>query len=220
MTEAEWLKSTDPQAMLAFVHRKLSRRKAWLFALACCRRCPSVLRSQESRALIELAERAADEPGAEPALRAAWLQWTRKPQGTPAPWKGVVTEATNPGRRGFNRASIARVARISTAGVVRSQSERRAQSLLIRCIVGDPFRRVILKPSLLTLADGLLPRLAQAAYEERELSSGHLDQARLGVLADACDESEVVPLDLVAHLRSPGPHYRGMWSLDLLLGKR
>lgn len=28
-----------------------------------------------------------------------------------------------------------------------------------------------------------------------------------------------VPHPLLAHLRSPGPHYRGMWSLDLVLGK-
>lgn len=27
------------------------------------------------------------------------------------------------------------------------------------------------------------------------------------------------PHPLLAHLRSPGPHYRGMWSLDLVLGK-
>jgi hypothetical protein len=35
---------------------------------------------------------------------------------------------------------------------------------------------------------GLLA-LAQAAYDERELPSGHLDQARLAVLADALEEA-------------------------------
>lgn len=31
------------------------------------------------------------------------------------------------------------------------------------------------------------------------------------------DRAAVHPL--LEHLRSPGPHYRGMWSLDLILGK-
>lgn len=62
--------------------------------------------------------------------------------------------------------------------------------------------------------------LAQAAYDER-LSSRELDTARLFVLSDAMEEEADASLDirLLEHLRLPGPHYRGCWALDLILGK-
>ena len=62
-------------------------------------------------------------------------------------------------------------------------------------------------------------QFAQAAYEERELPSGHLSPTRLAVLADALEEAGCRDADLLAHLRAPGPHVRGCWALDLLLGK-
>ena len=61
-------------------------------------------------------------------------------------------------------------------------------------------------------------RLARAAYEERELPSGHLDRARLAVLADALEEAGA-DAELVEHLRGPGPHWRGCFVLDFLLGR-
>ncbi len=60
--------------------------------------------------------------------------------------------------------------------------------------------------------------LAQAAYDERELPSGHLDPVRLTVLADGLEE-EGADQALVDHLRSPGPHVRGCHALDLLLNR-
>ena len=35
----------------------------------------------------------------------------------------------------------------------------------------------------------------------------------------ACEGTGRLPSSLVAHLRSPGPHVRGCWALDLILGK-
>jgi hypothetical protein len=37
MNEQEWLACTDPNPMLEFLRGKVSERKLWMFALACCR---------------------------------------------------------------------------------------------------------------------------------------------------------------------------------------
>jgi hypothetical protein len=39
------------------------------------------------------------------------------------------------------------------------------------------------------------------------------------VLADALEEAGCGSADLLSHLRAPGPHVRGCWAVDLLLGK-
>jgi len=61
--------------------------------------------------------------------------------------------------------------------------------------------------------------LAQAAYDERELPAGTLDLARLAVLADALEEAGCTAQTILDHLRGPGPHVRGCWAVDLILGK-
>ena len=48
---------------------------------------------------------------------------------------------------------------------------------------------------------------------------GTLDRARLAVLSDALEEVGCTDTALLSHLRSPGPHVRGCWALDLVLGK-
>ena len=60
--------------------------------------------------------------------------------------------------------------------------------------------------------------IAQAAYDER-LDDGTLDLARLAVLSDALEEAGCTDDTLLSHLRSPGPHVRGCWAVDLILGK-
>ncbi len=97
---------------------------------------------------------------------------------------------------------------------------RAAHCGLLRDQVGNPFRpSPPLPPAVLAYSDRLVPRLAQAAYDERQLPEGTLDAGRLAVLADAlldagCDDEE-----LLAHLRSPGPHVRGCFAIDIILGR-
>jgi hypothetical protein len=61
--------------------------------------------------------------------------------------------------------------------------------------------------------------LAEAAYEERLLPSGHLDPVRLAVLADALEAAGCQDAQLLGHLRAPGPHVRGCAAVDAVLGK-
>jgi hypothetical protein len=71
----------------------------------------------------------------------------------------------------------------------------------------------------LAWGSGTVRRLAGAAYEERELPGGTLDTTRLAVLADALEEAGCTDPMLLGHLRGPGPHPRGCWAVDLILGK-
>ena len=90
------------------------------------------------------------------------------------------------------------------------------QTRLLRCMFGNPFRPVSINPVWLTPT---VSNLAQSAYDERIMPSGELDPSRLAVLSDALEESGCDDEEILNHLRSPGPHVRGCWVLDLLLGK-
>jgi hypothetical protein len=94
------------------------------------------------------------------------------------------------------------------------------QAGLLRCLFGrTPFSLPAIDPTCLTWNDGLVQRLAQAAYDERSLPEGTLDPARLAVLADALEEAGCTDVVLLEHLRGPGPHVRGCWVIDLLTSR-
>jgi hypothetical protein len=96
-------------------------------------------------------------------------------------------------------------------------AERTLHAHLVREVVGNPFRFVAVYRSWITPT---VQRLATSAYEDREAPGGHIDNLRLAILADALEESGCSSTDLLEHLRHPGPHIRGCWALDLILGKR
>jgi hypothetical protein len=60
---------------------------------------------------------------------------------------------------------------------------------------------------------GTPARLARAVDEERAYE-------RLPILADALEEAGGAGADILSHLRGPGPHTRGCWALDLVLGRQ
>lgn len=76
-------------------------------------------------------------------------------------------------------------------------------------IFGNPFRPVVAEPTRLPPK---VVALAQAIYDERAFD-------RLPVLADGLEEAGCTDADILAHCRGPGPHVRGCWVVDLLLGK-
>ena len=78
-------------------------------------------------------------------------------------------------------------------------------------------RPVTVSPACLTPQ---VVALAQAAYDLREMPAGTLDAFRIAVLADALEEAGCDNADLLNHLRGPGPHVRGCWAVDLILGKQ
>jgi hypothetical protein len=83
---------------------------------------------------------------------------------------------------------------------------------LIHDLFGNPFRPVALDPAWLTWNDGVAVKLAQAIYDDHAFD-------RLPILADALEEAGCNSADMLHHCRGPGPHVRGCWLLDLLLGQ-
>jgi hypothetical protein len=69
-----------------------------------------------------------------------------------------------------------------------------------------------LDPLWLAWEGGTVPKLARAIYDGRRFED-------LPVLADALQEAGCGDAELLGHLRRPGPHARGCWPVDLLLGK-
>jgi hypothetical protein len=94
------------------------------------------------------------------------------------------------------------------------KKERIQQAALVREIFGSTPPA----PSAANWRAVALP-LAQAAYEERQLPSGHLDSARLAILSDALEEAGCADAGILSHLRSTKAHVRGCWALDLVLKK-
>jgi hypothetical protein len=96
----------------------------------------------------------------------------------------------------------------------RRKAERAVQAHLLRCVIGNPFHpRPGAHTSLLEWQDGIVRRLAQAVYNDR-------DFGRMPILGDAVEEAGCTDADILSHLRSPSPHVRGCWVLDLILDKK
>jgi hypothetical protein len=95
------------------------------------------------------------------------------------------------------------------------REEAARQAGLARDVLGNPFRPVAFDPAW---RSPTVVALAEAAYQERLLPSGELDPQRLAVLADALEEADADAV-LLAHLRGPGPHVRGCFAIDAVLGR-
>jgi hypothetical protein len=80
---------------------------------------------------------------------------------------------------------------------------------IMRDIVGNPFRTMTIDPAWLT---STVLTLAQGIYAERAFD-------RLPILADALQDAGCENADMLGHCRGPGPHVRGCWVVDLILGK-
>jgi hypothetical protein len=223
VTEDWWKVCTDPHKMLEFLRDRACERKTRLFACALARCLWPLLGTDRSRRAVEVAERFAD--GLAPkremtragvgAQQTAWTVSRTGPR-----FKDGRTAAA------FTTARYAAYARIWDVAVSICQDAEVAgvsdplQCDLLHDLFGPlPFCPVVVPPTVLTWHDGTVVRLAQAAYRERDMPTGTLDNGRLAVLAEALEEAGCSVADILGHLRGPGTHVRGCWVVDLLLGK-
>jgi hypothetical protein len=220
MTEKQWLACTDPQKMLGFLKGKAGERKLRLFAVACSRRVWHHLTDETLRQGIRLAERYADGLATKDELVRAIAAITT----ACGDQKGVLRlhEAPPATNAAFYAVSPPLVpgkdilpARLAAINAATDAGEVARQTDLLRDIF-RPFHPISGSPAWQTPQ---VVALAQAAYDERDLPAGTLDLARLAILADALEYAGCDQADLLGHLRGPGPHVRGCWAVDLLLGK-
>jgi hypothetical protein len=249
MTEEQWMTAADPKPMLQFLRSKgeTSGRKFRLFAVGCCRHIWHLLEDEKSRRAVERAEQYADGGIGLERLVAAYQEADSTLDNSTTTVLGkalalastaalyaAATEAACLGgvRWELETPDPAYYAFLAAHHVARAAAEagragqdmiatQAAESLLLRDLFGPlPFRSVSIDPSLLRWHDGIVVRLAQAAYENRQLPAGTLEPERLMVLADALEEAGCQDQEGLAHLREQGTaHVRGCWTLDLLLGK-
>ena len=100
------------------------------------------------------------------------------------------------------------------------EEEGRKQDRFLADIVRPAAPPQPLPPAVLEWNDRTVPRLAEAIYEERRMPKGTLDNVRLAILADALTDAGCDDVALIQHCRDEGPHVRGCWAVDRVLGKQ
>ncbi|MCE9568123.1 MAG: hypothetical protein K8U57_39475 [Planctomycetes bacterium] len=79
----------------------------------------------------------------------------------------------------------------------------------MRDIFGNPFRKVKFNKKW---RSSTVVALAKEIYEAKAFD-------QLPILADALQDAGCENEDILTHCRGPGPHVRGCFVVDLLLGK-
>ncbi len=226
MTEQEWLDCSDPTPMLEFLRDKASDRKLRLFAVAYCRSIWPSLTSIRSRRSVEISELYADGRSARKTVIAAGgvamaaIRDAAHRRSLPE-WLSVAA-AWNAARNcAFSNAWEAARYASGNPQIANPVNAPLRQYLarLLQEVFGSFFRPFAIDRARLAWNNGTISKLAQAIYDDRQLPSGHFDTARLAVLADALEEAGCDNKDILDHCRGPGPHVRGCWVVDLILGK-
>lgn len=242
MTEADWLAATDPEPMIWLARKRGSDRRTRLAACACYRAVWEAAGDRPFEWVIEAGERLSDgeiSPEAAgvtfgqatdaacalmgltslqdvPSLNGRDLREVQtatlmletamcvSPRSS-APLSQLVRE--EPTR--LQRLSSAIADWLSLGEHDRPDPKPPVWCLLIRCVFGNPFQPVAFDPRWRTETAA---SLASAIYTERAFD-------RMPILADALEEAGCNHTDVLSHCRGPGPHVRGCWVIDLLLGK-
>jgi hypothetical protein len=207
VTEEQWLHSTEPEALLDFVSGRATDRKLRLLACGWFRLRWGLFPDRRVRRLIKLAELYADGLiGDSKFIGTSWLD--HGPHSPPVRRASSVRWTA----RGID---VARQALTAVLRAPSGPSDRRDFAALFRCVFA-PFHAGTSDPAHLTPS---VVSLSRTAYDERSPAGGVLDPLRLAMLADALEEAGCTDEAILSHLRSPGPHVRGCWALDLILGR-
>lgn len=229
MTEAEWNRCTDPQAMLKFLGETAgaSDRKLRLFVIACCRQLGDLFTDGDNlhRALmvaewdvdgltnkevfgiaargVAAGHRVCRGPVANiVSLHAAWVALTG----------GREARTAYAAKAPIQMPAVADAVELLGHASPRAADVYRTQAMVLRDLFA-PFlsRAPAVPPAVLARDDSRVLKLAQTAYEDRSLADGTLDRERFAILADALEEAGCDDEGILSHCRGPGPHYRRLF---------
>ena len=233
MTEREWRKAVWPGIMLDYLTQTCrvqrsgcGRRKLRLFGVAYCRRVEHLLKIADLRKLIDSVEEWADDLkkkvsvlklavrsrvtegcGVADDMIADYYadllrQYARSHLAAMAvSWLGCDTAEY--GSRCYANAALA----LEGENIVEETSR---QCDILRDIFGNPFRA---PPKFdKRWRTDTAASLARGMYESRDFGA-------MPILADALQDAGCDSDPILNHCRSEGPHVRGCWVVDLVLGK-
>jgi hypothetical protein len=214
VTEAEWLACSDPTPMVELLRDKAGERKLRLCAAAWAR---SFMRRAEQAATPRIvqyqgwladphwiAQLDAAELFADGVIDRKGLRATRQSSG--GPWN-LYLAATRVSHFSINEVYLALQ---RTRGEFGGVSDHEICALVRD--VFNPWRAEPIPPSWLAWHDATCHRMAQGIYAERAFD-------RLPILHDALLDAGCDDEAILSHSRSEGPHVRGCWVIDLILGK-
>jgi len=205
MTEDEWLACDDQVLLLQFLDCQwiASDRKLRLVACAACRQEWGSISDPRSRVAVEVAEKFADGLTNERELKKAYrkAKSAANADGISDLAIGVATAACFTTERRF--------CLVHATGLLFALVNQGEVVHFVRDIFGNPFRPVAIDPRWRT-ADAV--GLARGIYVDRAFD-------RLPLLADALMDAGCADEQVLEHCRSEGPHVRGCWVVDLVLGK-
>lgn len=237
----EWRAAQDPTPMVRYLVRRASVRKLRLFAAACGRWVWPLLPSERGRQWVRIAEALADGGPPDCDLEAEREVFTetfdhidgfRQERANNVAYNSLLVAhgaieheaefGTGSGSLGSGArlTDVARYAAWAWAHFRRPDdtmavdmevfsSELASLVPLVRDVFGDPFWRTGFDPRWETdEAVGV----ARGIYDDRAFE-------RLPVLADALMEVGCDNPVILSHCRSAGPHARGCWVVDLVLGR-
>jgi hypothetical protein len=232
MTEQQWLECHKVWAMLQYLER-LQRwdRQVGFFIVACCRQVEHLIEAPDILKAVDAAERYVAGLIQTRTFRSWVVRALKVSVYGPGKPSVLVTEAGVAAQRALWYLSFTRytyppvrvVSILVTEARRRNNAKGRKQDLaapierrlceLLRDTVGNPFHpRPAHDAAWLEANGGLAGRLANSIYAERKFSE-------LPILADALEDAGCTEAALLEHLRGPGPHERGCWALDVILGK-
>jgi hypothetical protein len=125
--------------------------------------------------------------------------------GTPAMIEHVISAVTYTfpsARKGNHEEQVAFFEQVSAC-------EKRSIAELVHDVFGNPFRPAAFSKSWGT---DTAVSLARQMYGSRDFSA-------MPILADALQDAGCDNAEILDHCRGPGPHVRGCWVVDLVLGK-